>query len=58
MSHFLITVRVVFDEATTPEDMSKILKKNVDVAIQNGLLTNGSDQTVVDEYSASILEIV
>ena len=55
--HYMITIKVAYDEATVPEDLKKQLERNVDRCIQRHDLLNDEElYAVVEEYSAEVTD--
>lgn len=53
MEHYTITIKVAYDETTTPDHLEARLYDRVTEAISEGLLTPTYEE-VVDEYSIRV----
>jgi hypothetical protein len=57
MEHFVITIRVAYDEATVPEGMEGILKRNVEWSVsRQNLLNDYLLEAEVDDWSLEVEE--
>lgn len=56
--HFLIKVRVAYDDVDCPMDMAQQLKQNVQaVADRGNLLSDANDEVIVEEWSCEVEEL-
>ena len=57
MRHFVITIKVAYDETTIPEDMVYELERNLDTCAESGLLFGDSgDESIIEEWDATVEE--
>jgi len=54
---FNITIRVTYDTDTVPDDMRGRLYEIIHRAVEQGLLTDGSSEAVVDHWDLEVREV-
>ena len=55
MTHYLITIKVSYDETTVPKDMASHLEDNVHRCVDGGMLfTDPELEAVVDEWEVAV----